>query len=357
MDDGLDRALGALGPEDWERLGRYVEGRSSPEEARAVRDWIGPDPRRQELVERMVRARVAIQAAPGLWSADEAWPRLLKRLEQAPAEAQVVPLRRPSRSSWLRRALRVAAVVAVLVGGAVWWQSGLSFLRPGAPPFQEFVAGTGETMSLMLPDGSRVVLAPVSRLWVPERFRKTREIRLEGEAVFDVTADASRPFLVRTAGTVTRVLGTRFGVRAYPEDDYVEVVVERGRVAVAATNPAAGAKATGSIVTAGLAVRVQSNGTFIGLRPVDAERLLAWTEGRLVFDGTPMDEVARTLERRTGVRVELGSPGVAARRLFAEFKDPRIEEVIPLIARSLGLEFRETDNGYLLFDPASPSTP
>ncbi len=354
MDDNLDRALGALGREDWERLGRYVEGRSSPEEAHAVREWIAGDPRREELVERMRRARVATRAAPELWSADEAWSRLLARLEQAPAEAQaqVIPLRRP-RAAWFRRALRVAAVIAVFVGGGVLWQGRESLFRLGEPPVQEIVAGTGEMIPLTLADGTRVVLAPASRIWVPERFRKTREIRVEGEAVFDVTADASRPFLVRTAGSLTRVLGTRFGVRAYPDDDYVEVLVDRGRVAVMPTGSEARPQGAGLIVTAGLAVRIEPNGTLSAPRVVDAARLLAWTEGRLVFDGTPLDQVARALERRTGVRVELAAPGVADRRLFAEFKDVNPEEVIPLIARSLRLEYRETDDGYLLFDPAS----
>src|SRR5690606_38523405 len=101
MDDNLDRALGALGREDWERLGRYVEGRSSPEEAHAVREWIAGDARRGGRVERMRRARVGPRAAPELWSADEAWSRLLARLGQAPAEAraQVIPLRR-RRAAW-----------------------------------------------------------------------------------------------------------------------------------------------------------------------------------------------------------------------------------------------------------------
>lgn len=397
--DELQHALGALGRGDWERLGRYLAGRSTPAESEAVERWIAADPRREELVRELRRARVASETAPEIWGARTAWQRLVATLEadgswttagdvEAPAspvkvlpfpQRQTTPAPQPQRRrSGLAATLRIAASVAALVGGTMLWQNRTELFAPKEIALRELSAGVGERKRITLADGSEIVLGSSSRIWFPERFGRTREIRLEGEAVFDVATDSARAFLVRTDASVTRVLGTRFGVRAYPEDRYVEVVVEEGRVAVAAAvahdsasvaggrDDVAYGKAarsrsmtineepSGTLLTPGLALRVEEDGTLSAPRQVDAARALSWTEGRLVFDDMPLHEVVRTLERRYGIKLKLADQAVAELRLTAEFEQLTKDDVVEFIALSLGIEYRKTPNGFLLTRSTTP---
>lgn len=405
MADGNLRSLiGNLDHEESERLIRYVEGRSIPEEVALVEHWLAVNPLRRELLERMTRARLVARMAPELWNVDDAWYRFAAQLDAgedtapvvddvvagAPlptAPARVLPFRsrqkldlpgKRQRAGGLAVALRAAALVAAMVGGATLWQHRTALFTPAEVPLQEVAAGTRERVRLTLADGTTVILAPESRIWFPERFGSTRELRLEGEAVFDVATDSARTFRVLTDAATTQVLGTRFGVRAYPEDEYVEVVVAEGRVAVEATAAPGASAAAGEaeligragthgsalipaatapprvLLTPGLAVRVAADGTLGTPRAVEAERILGWTEGHLFFDKAPLAEVARTLKRRYGVEIELADQRMAELRLTAEFLQPgKVAEVVRLISVTLGIEHRKTATGFRLFHPTT----
>jgi transmembrane sensor len=358
----LHDVLGASSRAEWERLGRYLGGRSGPDESRAVQRWIEADPRRQELVQRIQRARSSIEAAPGLWDEERAWSRLAARLEPPTAEpaaaGKVVPFRpRPAAApspvrhqrGRFAHALRAAAVIIALAGGAALWQGRAAVFKPGEVAMQELATGVGQQMRISLADGTAVVLGPDSRLTFPARFGRARDVVLEGEATFDVATDSARAFRVRTATSVTQVLGTRFGVRAYPDEEYAEVVVAEGRVAVAAATAEGRAASSATQLTPGFGARVRRDGTVSAPRAVDAGRALAWTEGRLAFDASPLREVVRTFERQRGIRIELADSAIGELRLTAEFRHPTAAEVARLISLSLGLEYRAVENGYLLF--------
>ena len=351
VDDRLDALFSEMRPEMLARLGRYLEGRCSAEDRRAVEEWLAEDPGRRDLVQRIRRARALAEAMPGRWDVEAGWARLAAAMEaESRRVGPVVEPRRHAVRAWRRWSvpvLRAAAVIAVLLAGAVLWQRRDALLGPG--PMREVAAGVGQQMRVTLSDGTRVVLGPASRLRFAERFRRLRAVELDGEAVFDVVPDRARPFRVTAGPSVTEVLGTRFGVKAYPEDGYVQVVVAEGRVAVSAVGDAARGGAPAVHLTPGRAVRVEPDGTMGPVLEVPADDILAWTEGRLVYHAAPLAEVVRALERRFGVRVALADPELGALRLTAEFRQPAAAEVVQLIARSLGLEHRRTSDGFLLY--------
>lgn len=137
--------------------------------------------------------------------------------------------------------------------------------------------------SFTLADGSRVTLAPASRIRVTGR-----TVDLTGEAVFTVTQNTGIPFIVRAAGVETRVLGTTFGVRAY---DGIRVAVAEGRVSVSNTILTAGDVATviGGVPSVAHNANVSST--------------LAWTTGRLEFRDTPIAEALTQLSRWYGIHM------------------------------------------------------
>src|SRR5690606_31670859 len=95
----------------------------------------------------------------------------------------------------------------------------------------EIVAERGVRKQLVLPDGTKVWLNADSRLVYDGLLEgDTREVRLEGEAYFDVTRNVNRPFIITTDKISIRVLGTTFNVKAYPDDARTEATLISGEI-------------------------------------------------------------------------------------------------------------------------------
>jgi len=237
-------------------------------------------------------------------------------------------------------ALAAAAVVVALIGGR-------GVLRR-TPQWREYATTAAQRMVVRLQDGTQVTLAPKSRVrYAADYGRERRELYLDGEAYFQVTPDSQRPLRVHTAASVTEDLGTAFVVRAYADQVATEVVVAEGRVALwradttAASRPALllGARDLG---------RLEQGGGATVRRGVDLARQLAWTRGVLSFDGTPLGEVVRTLERWYNVEIRVADSALAARRLTATFQNESIDLVLQRIALTVGLRVERADGSVIL---------
>jgi transmembrane sensor len=204
----------------------------------------------------------------------------------------------------------------------------------------EVVAAVAQQTSVTLVDGSRVVLNAGSRLRYGGDFgRVARDVELDGEGYFDVVHDETRPFRVHARGTVAQDVGTRFVVRAYPEQRAVDVVVTHGSVALGPERTAAP-----TLVAAGQRGRVERDGTVTVADDGDVDRWLAWTRGGIVLEGITLADAAVELGRRFGVRVDVRGDELARRRVSARFGDEPLPRVLDAIAAALGARWsREGD--------------
>jgi transmembrane sensor len=261
--------------------------------------------------------------------------------------------RRPPRMVRTRSGLAIAAVVASVA------LLGASFaairLLGGSDQVavQRLVTEKGERARIELSDGTEVLLGPGNRIDLAADFgAHSREVGLSGEAFFDVVPDPSRPFLVHVRGAVTRVLGTEFGVRAYPDDPVVRVAVAEGTVSLRSTEERDSAAA---IVRAGELGEIPSHRGPVVTRPADLDVHLGWRHGRLTFDNTPLDEVAKEIERWFGVPVRVGDPSLSTRRLTASFRDQPVERILEVVALSLELDWTRIGEAYVFVPRRSAS--
>lgn len=129
--------------------------------------------------------------------------------------------------------MRVAALLAIFCAVAFF---GIYYhYRNGkdAAPYLELRAQAGERKTITLSDGTKISLNNSSVLYYPAKFdQHTREVKLEGEAFFEVMHDRKKPFLIQTPQLKVQVLGTSFNVRSYAEDKETAVHVATGKVAV-----------------------------------------------------------------------------------------------------------------------------
>jgi ferric-dicitrate binding protein FerR (iron transport regulator) len=168
-----------------------------------------------------------------------------------------------------------------------------------------------------------------------------RDVYLDGDGYFQVAHDSLHPFAVHTSSSVVRDIGTTFGVRAYSQSAETEVVVSEGTVAFAVDS------SQGMVLQAGSLARLDrgSGRTVLTVtHGVDVTAYLGWTEGRLVFQDTPLHEVIAELRRwYDRDLLELADTSIGSRRLTASFTNESLPIVIDRIA--LSLDLREERHG------------
>jgi transmembrane sensor len=178
---------------------------------------------------------------------------------------------------------------------------------------QSYTTDVAQQSSITLADGSRVMLAPQSRLDVIEGFgTRTRTVRISGEAWLDVRTAVGAPFIVRAGSVDTRVLGTTFGVRHYDSVDPVEIMVRIGKVA------ARGAHGAEIALTAGTAAWV-TDSTAKPLGPREQHAYTDWTDGKLVFDDAKVSVMLSAVSRWYGVLFTLTDSSLASRKVTVTF--------------------------------------
>lgn len=253
--------------------------------------------------------------------------RLVEEALHAPADAEVMRLHptadarpndaRPSRRkhrSWMA----VAAAICTLVLGT------LLVIPWAIDRMNSYTTRTGEQRTIRLEDGSRVQMNARSRFTV-RYSTDARDVELmEGEAVFDVQHDPSRPFRVHTGDAIIQAVGTQFNVYRQASGHTVVSVLE-GVVQV--TRESAGAEpriATGRPATqvrirAGQGADVPPSGSIEKQEHTDIARVMSWQNRRLVFREERLQNIAAEFARYSPYHLELRGVSVKDKRITGTF--------------------------------------
>lgn len=286
-------------------------------------EWLGRSPAHGEAYER---------ALSGWHEFEQAAEAVTEMLTQ---RARVEALRRPaiSRRWFAAGGAALAAALAVAVVPKA--------IAPA--PTDTYVTGKGEHRRLTLADGSVVDLNAESRLTVTLARNERRLTLSEGEALFDVTHDARRPFTVAAAGRVVRVVGTQFDVKNRPNG--LSVTVARGKVQV---RPAAeGAAGRAFLLTPGQRLDVSEAGAE-ALRAVDPSEAYGWRVGRLVYRNTPLADVVADMNRQFPQQVTISDPALAAMPITGVIVLDEPNAVMSRLTLMLPIRTVPSDRGLLL---------
>jgi transmembrane sensor len=332
-------------------LARYVAGECTPAEAREVEQWCRASPVHQARLDTL-HAIWNARRTPRSWDLEGIWGGVRRTMR---ADARRAPafghhLQGEPERPWLAAPLGAAAVLLLLAGATL----AILKARRVPPPMREYATSRGQRGTLQLPDGSRLLLAPQSRLRVPADFgRGARELSLDGEALFTVAHDSTRPFRVRVKGAVVEDIETRFDLRAYPEDSLVAVAVAEGAVVLGRGGlPAGTARPDGRSAAEGIVVRLGEiatlapDGAVTTARGAAVADYLAWADGRLHFASVPLQEVLRSIGRWYDLDVRVEGPALATRSITAEFSLRSATEMLQALA--LAVDARLTRAGRIV---------
>jgi transmembrane sensor len=287
----------------------------------------GEQARFDEWLERSPRHTEEYRALQQIWGAADQLSK--ERLQALLREDSPTSL--PRKTAVLRYAV-AASVVAVAVGAALWF--GLNTANDYSG---QFATAFGERKQVTLPDGSVVDLNSRTRMEV-HFVRGQRQVLLsEGEAMFSVQHDASRPFVVEAGKGRVTVTGTRFDVRRDPAQTLI--AVESGTVKVN------GSENSGDtvVLTAGLGSRVDGSGRVSPASAVNTAAIIAWRTGKLVFNDAPLSEVVEEVSRYRQRPLMVASGKTANLRLTSVFKADdtdsllrALPSILPVTVRTLG---------------------
>jgi transmembrane sensor len=203
------------------------------------------------------------------------------RLPPAPPAAEPRALRKLS-----RRPVLAAAALALLASTTAL------FLWVNSDTAHSYSTGIGEQRTIQLPDGSTVELNARSRVKVRLTEHRRDVALIEGQALFSVAKDKQRPFVVRAGDAEVRAVGTEFDV--YKKQAETVVTVVEGRVET--YSGADGANAAAIMLSAGEQLTVLPH-TVTKPTRADTVAATAWVQKRLIFEETPLNEVAEEFNR------------------------------------------------------------
>lgn len=213
----------------------------------------------------------------------------------------------------------------------------------------QLVIPYGNQSKLILSDNTVVWLNAGSRLVYPTFFNgKTREVLLFGEAFFEVSKNAEKPFIVKTSDIEIKVLGTQFNVSAYAEDKVIQTVLKEGSVAIRQNNA--------TFFDSEIVLKPNQMASFskssneTKLYDVDASYYTLWTNGLLSFDDVDLNRILKKVERFYNISVGFSEPTLGAIRISGklDLKQNRDEVLEYLEKVSLTNIKKVNDNQYMV---------
>ncbi|SOD90341.1 FecR family protein [Spirosoma fluviale] len=253
------------------------------------------------------------------------------------SDAISIPFPKSTTRHWLLWA--VAASITILVGSFIFRQQLLN---------QTYETAYGQTRVVQLEDGSQVTLNANTTLRVP-RFgfgRETRQVWLDGEALFSVTHMANNQrFVVKTDnGADVVVLGTEFTL--YARARGTQVVLQRGKVELHYHQ--AGQSERQITLKPGDLVNLKKNGV-ARLKPIpQPANYAAWRDHRYVFEETSLREITYMFQENFGISLEISDPETAALTLSGAYPAQSADELLSIIAEALNVQVTRQSDKVLL---------
>lgn len=250
---------------------------------------------------------------------------------------QRIAVEKPSSLGKVRRLVyiqlaKVAAVALLMLSlGYFAWNVGLF----GMNSIITVSAGEGVRSEIFLPDGSRVWLNSGSYISYKKGFNeKIRNIKLSGEAYFNISTDPNRPLTVVTDIANVEVTGTRFHIVANVSG--WETTLINGIVSVYQTD---GSKAQSLVLSPGQKAKWNENSMSFTVNTIDDSSFSMGFSSRLRFDNESLGAIARELERTFGVRIDVPQAIADKYRFTATFTDESIYEIFNLLKITAPIDF------------------
>ena len=318
----------------YELLAKYLSRQCTTEEQEQVIRWLDEEPGHHLLLDKLRKQWEAVRLDTSAYVIPDkkmVWGKIQDRIRY---KVKQVPL---YSRSLLIRVSSVAAVVALVLGFALSSLINTPEKSWQAAQFENvIIAPPGQKTQLVLPDGTLVWLNSGSRLSYNYQYSTDdRVVNLEGEAFIDVKKDTQYPFIVKAGEVDVKVHGTAFNVSTYADEENIMVALLRGKVSLLS--------ATGQNLLTYLSPNqeaiVSKKNLSCRVESCDAEIEASWRHNLLKFDGAPVEEVWKKLERWYGVDITLSNVDTLKSYWFT-IKTESLTELLEMINKISPIEYK-----------------
>ena len=339
-----------------QQLFRYFLGESTNRENKLILSWL--DQSKENRVEFAILKKIYIEIMMNFdhsANTDVAYKRFLDEIENR----RSFTVNSGTRRRVLRPLMRYAGILVLLFSvGLAAYYFGIKSERKSDNQNFEIAVPRGANSSVVLPDGSSIWLNAGSFLRYSKNFDyETREVFLEGEALFEVKK-SPYPFIVHTTHLDIYVHGTTFNVKSYPGENQVEATLIEGniRVETRSTNKSVYIKPHQKLIyqkklniteiisneeskdeeskdegTAGDKEVVLANNLIL-FNNVDIEETVSWQTGTLIINNETLESLVKKLERKWDVHFVFENEDLKQQSYSGKIPDFPIEQVLKAIA-------------------------
>ncbi len=281
-----------------ELLLKYIKGDCTEQEKAAITEWLEADPAnmKEYLALRKLYDITIWQSDPDL-------------------NSQQTPKRKTSfwpKNSIYLEALKIAAIfiVAIFISHHLFPNF---ILQTPDVAMQSLYVPAGQRAEITLKDGTKVWLNAKTKLSFPDSFSgKTREVKLDGEAFFEVAHDKTKPFIVDAGKYQVKVLGTKFNLRTYPETEIFETSLLEGSVEINL-----GSK-RGVMLKPN--ERISNVDGSMVISPIDNTDDFLWKDGIINFDNLTFPEIVHKLELYYDTKIEVKNNKILGNHFTGKFR-------------------------------------
>ena len=262
---------------------------------------------------------------PERYSADATYHRISKSIQPG-----------ISRLSFIKYAAAVVLLISVTFGVYLFNK-----------PVENVIVSTsyGERKQVDLPDGSVVILNSLSSVTYPENINKgrTRKIELHGEAYFDVAKDTQRTFIVKASEIEIKVLGTKFNISAYENDENIITDLYEGAVSV---SPAGGNSLQ---LKPGEQAVYNRKADHLGVTAINDKNKSEWINGSIYFENIPLKNIFKILEREKNITFHILDGVDKELKLTAKFSNNEsVDEILEQLSLPGRFTFEKKENIYII---------
>jgi len=278
---------------------KYLQGQCSADEVKQLLKYFEIE-ENEEILRSLIRAELDFKHHGDITDSKEnavlfkIKSVLISEIKQNPEQHRVK--RMSPRLKWAK----ICAVCLILLGSAILLLAHVNDMMSYFHPVKLLTVVTrqGERKFLVLTDGTKIWLSPSSSLEYPDQLTgNLREVKLEGEAFFEVAKDKKHPFVIHSDRMDTRVVGTSFNIQSYTTQINYTVTVVTGIVKVSALN-ALHVKQKEVTLSPNQGSQFDNkNGSLTRMDCPNAKQMLKRKDGILNYDGAPVQDVIADLSR------------------------------------------------------------
>lgn len=306
-------------------IARYLSVEATPSEVEELNAWLKADEANQKLFKEYRKSWMLSESlrVDEKIDVESEWNEFMSKTD-IKEEAVTRKLRPDSR----RRFLSIAAVLLVLI------LPSLVYFLFIAEPNAEMLFAEYQLIESTLPDGTQVTLNKGATLTYPKKFRgEVRNVKLEGEAYFDVAHNKDKAFIIEANDLQIKVLGTSFYVHTASTNNTMEVVLMEGSVQLdylsTSMKMQPGDKATVH----------KKTGKILKNKHKDPN-LLAWKTKKLQFDDTPLSEIIELLNKVYHKDIVVLNPEILNCRITASFNSQSFESILLVLQSTIDITAR-----------------